>query len=210
MGHPSSRGILAVDEREDKTAITFQNNNRPRLILGSLKALQCRFRGQDEWLHLADSLFGGGYENLRTLILDGMSLQDMSKWSDEIKVENTKIEHLYLGSRGQSKRPIARFAKQEWVRGRWLLGGPRLEDPQLELAREDEEGWEPNMEDRRRRKANLSGFENLRVLDVVVDSPPNFPSRTLVALKDIAKSLKVLRVEGYPFNLYIPDDRVFS
>ncbi|RSM04822.1 hypothetical protein CDV31_009849 [Fusarium ambrosium] len=212
MGHPSSRVIVAVNERAGETVMTCQGDDDqgPRLILGNLKALQCNFRGQDEWLHLADSLFGGGYENLQTLILDGMSLQDMSKWSDEIKVENTKIEHLYLGSRCQSKRPIARFAKQEWVRGRWLVGGPRLEDPQLELSREDEEGWEPNMEDRRRRKANLSGFKHLRVLDVVVDSPPNFPSRTLVALKDVAESLEVLRVEGYPFNLYIPDGRVFN
>ncbi|KAL2682628.1 hypothetical protein Neosp_007080 [[Neocosmospora] mangrovei] len=184
----------------------------PRLILGSLKALQCSFREQSQWLDLADSLFSGGYENLQTLILDGMSLRDMSEWSDEIKVENTKIEQLYLGPRDPSKRPIdnPRFAKQEWARGRWLAGGPRLENPQLELAREDEEGWRPNMEDRRRRKSNLGGFKHLRVLDVVVDSPPNFPSRTLVALKDLASSLEVLRVEGYPFNLYIPDDRVFN
>ncbi|KAL6364945.1 hypothetical protein LRP88_00919 [Fusarium phalaenopsidis] len=206
MGYPSSRVIVTVDEWVD------DSQGPPRLILGNLKALQCNFREQSQWLHLAGSLFGGGYENLRTLVLDEMSLRDMSEWSDKIKVENTKVEQLYLGLRNPFKRPAAnpRFAKQEWVRGRWLVGGPRLENPQLELAREDEEGWRPNAEDRRRLKANLSGFKHLQVLDVVIDSPPNFPSRTLVGLKDIASSLEVLRVEGYPFNLYIPDDRVFS
>ncbi|KAH7260147.1 hypothetical protein B0J15DRAFT_593975 [Fusarium solani] len=214
-GHPSSRVIVTVDRWVDETVMTCRDDDSqgpPRLILGNLKALQCNFREQSQWLHLANSLFGGGYENLRTLVLDGMSLRDMSEWSDKIKVENTKIEQLYLGSRNPFKRPISNpcFAKQEWVKGRWLVGGPRLENPQLELAREDEEGWRPNAEDRRRRKANLSGFKHLQVSDVVVDSPPNFPSRTLVALKDIASSLEVLRVEGYPFNLYIPDGRVFS
>ncbi|KAI8717832.1 hypothetical protein NCS52_00860300 [Fusarium sp. LHS14.1] len=215
MGHPSSCVIVTAEQRANETIITCEHDDSqgpPHLILGNLKALQCNFREQSQWLDLADSLFSGAYENLQTLILDGMNLQDMSEWSDEIKVENTKIEHLYLGPRDPSKRPIdnPRFAKQEWVRGRWLAGGPRLENPQLELAREDEEGWRPNMEDRRRRKSNLGGFKHLRVLDVVVDSPPNFPSRTLVALKDLASSLEVLRVEGYPFNLYVPDDRVFN
>ncbi|KAJ4315260.1 hypothetical protein N0V84_008476 [Fusarium piperis] len=211
MGHPRSRVIITMGG-EVMNCQDDDSQGPPRLILSNLKALQCCFRERDEWLDLAESLFGGEYENLRTLVLDGMSLQDMSKWSDKIKVENTKIEHLYIGSRGQSKRPIPnpRFAKKEWVRGRWLVGGPRLGDPQVEFAREDEEGWGSNMEDRRRRRANLGGFKHLRVLDVVVDTPPNFPSRTLVALKDIATSLEVLRVEGYPFNLYIPDDRVAS
>lgn len=215
IGHPTSRVLVTTEECVNGTVMTCENDNNqapPRLILSNLKALQCNFREPSQWLYLAQSLFSGGYENLQTLILDGMTLQDMSRWSSRIKVQNTKIEQLYLGSRNPFKDPIdnPRFAKQEWVRGRWLAGGPRLENPQLELAREDEEGWRPNMEDRRRRKANLSGFKHLRVLDVVVDSPPNFPSRTLVALKDIASSLEVLRVEGYPFNLYIPDDRVFS
>ncbi|EEU39130.1 uncharacterized protein NECHADRAFT_81814 [Fusarium vanettenii 77-13-4] len=213
MGHPSSRVIVTAKERANETIMTCENDESqgpPRLFLGNLKALQCNFREQSQWLHLADSLFGGGYENLQTLILDGMSLRDMSEWSDKIKVKNTKIEQLYLGSRFKRQIASPLFAKQEWVRGRWLVGGPRLENPQLELAREDEEGWRSNMEDRRRRKSNLGGFKHLRVLDVVVDSPPNFPSRTLVALKDLASSLEVLRVEGYPFNLYIPDDRVFG
>ncbi|UPL04028.1 hypothetical protein LCI18_014962 [Fusarium solani-melongenae] len=215
MGYPSSRIIVRVDEWVDETVMTCRDDysqGPPRLILGNLKALQCNFRKNSQWMHLADSLFGGGYESLRTLILDGMSLRDMSKWSDKIKVKNTNIEQLYLGSRNRFKSPVSspRFAKQVWVKGRWLVGGPRLENPELELAREDEEGWRPNAEDRRRRKANLGGFRHLQVLDVVVDSPPNFPSRTLVALKDIASSLEVLRVEGYPFNLCIPDERVFS
>ncbi|KAF4980284.1 hypothetical protein FZEAL_3655 [Fusarium zealandicum] len=184
-----------------------------RTGLEKLRALRCHLLDRRDWLAFGECLFSGGYNNLRTLVLDGMSLMDMSAWSDTVKVENTRIENLYLGPRGKSKPPIpnARFKKQEWKHGRWLAGGPRLEDPQKELLRSDTEGWRPrSAAEVRRRMANLNGFHTLRLLDVVVDSQPSLPLKTLVALKNTAASLEVFRVEGYPFCVYVPDDGLYD
>ncbi|KAM5353866.1 hypothetical protein ACJ41O_000516 [Fusarium nematophilum] len=186
-----------------KIAASF---NQPRPFLGTIQALQCRLYGRDEWTSLGEFLFQGGYENLRTLVLDGMSLMDMSDWSHGLQVQNTRVEQLYLGPRGRHKPPIPnpRFGRQEWVRGKWLLGGPRLEAYQPEIWRVDNEGWGMSMLQKRRRMENLRGFRHLRLLDVVVYPPPTSPSKTLVALKNIAAELEVFRVEGYPFVVFIP------
>ncbi|KAF4997768.1 hypothetical protein FDECE_11990 [Fusarium decemcellulare] len=185
-----------------------RNKQAQKSFLGSLRGLQCHLQERKEWMSLGRWLFSGEHENMQILVLEGMSLRGLSAWSDTIQVENTHIEELYLGPRGKSKPaiPNSRFNKQEWVQGTWLAGGPRLEDAQLETARSDDEGWGPiRGPEARRRKSNLSGFKHLRVLDVVADPPSRFPSKTLVTLKNLATSLEVFRIEGYPFCIYIRD-----
>ncbi|KAF4962619.1 hypothetical protein FSARC_9289 [Fusarium sarcochroum] len=184
-----------------------KDRDEPRPFLSNLRALHIMDEfssGIGRWLS------DGSHEKLRILILDRIGLQALSIWSDSLQFENTRIEELYLGSRTELPRrdldldPL--FARREWVRGDWLVPGPKGLDSQAEIFQDDEE-WGPLVSSVRRRMENLSAFKSLRVLDVKIIYPPERPYKALIALKNIAAaSLEVFRIERYPFRVVLGED----
>ncbi|KAH7244226.1 uncharacterized protein BKA55DRAFT_664916 [Fusarium redolens] len=117
------------------------------------------------------------HDNLEVLVLDCICIQNFSRWSSY-------------------------FDFKEWVNGEWVTPGPKELEAQSELFLGGEEARRLSVAEARDTMDCLKDFRNLRVLDVVFDRPPDWPSRSLIALENIASgSLQVLRIEGYPFKV---------
>jgi hypothetical protein len=144
------------------------------------------------------------HDNLEVLVLDCICIQNFSRWSSYFDFKGNHLKELYLGTRSSSPKTVLDplLAQREWVNGEWVTPGPKELETQSELFLGGEEARRLSVAEARDTMDCLKDFRNLRVLDVVFDRPPDWPSRSLIALENIASgSLQVLRIEGYPFKV---------
>ncbi|KAF4500356.1 hypothetical protein FAGAP_3447 [Fusarium agapanthi] len=197
--------ITNWEEARDLRASFVQARSRTQPFLGSLRGL-----------HFGSGTLGGmenfpssqPHENLEALVLDGIGIEGFSRWSRYFEFKGTHLKELYLGKRKTSSKALIDplLAPREWVNGRWVAPGPKELDTQSEVCLGGEEAWRLSVPEARDTMDCPKYFRNLRVLDVVFDRTPDWPSRSLVALKNIASgALEAFRVEVYPFKV-VPGD----
>ncbi|KAF5550222.1 hypothetical protein FMEXI_3927 [Fusarium mexicanum] len=197
--------ITNWEEARDLRASFSQARSESQPFLGSLRTLHF---GSGALGDMENFLSSQPHENLEVLVLDGIGIEGFSRWSRYFEVKGTHLKELYLGKRNTSSKALIDplLAPREWVNGRWVTPGPKELDTQSEVCLGGEEAWRLSVPEARDVMDCLKYFRNLRVLDVVFDRTPDWPSRSLIALKNIASgSLEVFRVEGYPFKV-VPGD----
>ncbi|KAF5588929.1 hypothetical protein FPANT_6489 [Fusarium pseudoanthophilum] len=193
------------EEARDLRASFAQARSGSQPFLGSLRGLHF---GSGTLCGMENFLSSQPHENLEVLVLDSIGIEGFSRWTKYFEFKGSHLKELYLGKRNASSKAVVDplLAPREWVNGRWITPGPKELDTQSEVCLGGEEAWRLSVPEARDTMDCLKYFRNLRVLDVVFDRTPDWPSRPLVALKNIASgSLEVFRVEGYPFKV-VPGD----
>ncbi|KAI1029677.1 hypothetical protein LB503_008187 [Fusarium chuoi] len=197
--------ITNWEEERDLQASFAEARTGARPFLGSLRSLHF---GSGTLGGMENFLSNQPHENLEVLVLDGIGIEGFSRWSRYFEFKGTHLKELYLGKRKTSSKAVIDplLAQREWANGRWVAPGPKELETQSEVCVGGEEAWRLSVPEARDTMDCLKYLRNLRVLDVVFDRPPDWPSRSLIALKNIAsESLEVFRVEGYPFKVVLGD-----
>lgn len=197
--------ITDWEQVRDLRASFAQSRSGSQPLLGSLRNLHF---GSGTLGGMENFLSNQPHENLEVLVLDGIGIEGFSRWSRYFEFKGIHLKELYLGTRSTSPKAVIDplLARREWVNGRWVTPVPKELETQSEVCLGGEEAWRLSVPEARDTMDCLKDFKNLRVLDVVFDRPPDWPSRPLIALKNIASgSLEVFRVEGYPFRV-VPGD----
>ncbi|KAF4943537.1 hypothetical protein FGADI_13353 [Fusarium gaditjirri] len=197
--------ITDWDQVRDRRTFFAQALSRSQPFLGSLRSLHF---GSVALSAMENFLSNQLHENLAVLVLDGIGIEGFSRWSRYFELKGVHLKELYLGTKRTSPKAAVDplLARREWVNGRWVTPGPKELETQSEVCLGGEEAWRLSVPEARDTMDCFKDFRNLRVLDVVFDRPPDWPSRPLIALKNIASgSLEVFRVKGYPFRV-VPGD----